>query len=218
MKQDVLHNGSYGKWTPADGLKLREMFFEGKPLIEIAKTLNRTKGAIRSKCKKIGLQEGVRNPDEPERFELPQSNEVNHVMIQFSWVPVLMDDFSPYQFPQPLPSNLLNSARKGVYRWKAVAPDRTVVQYIGQSKDIFKSRISQYLAPTGSKTDQRINKDLTSLHQNGYTITLELLSYAVALPDGVIIREDAFGNTSSVFLESILIDGHEYLENKLLNL
>lgn len=218
MKQEDVHNGSYGKWTRADGLKLREMFFEGKSHLEIAKTLNRTSGAIRAKCKKLGLQEGVRNPDDPVRFELPQSQEINQIHVQFSWSPVLNDDYSIYQFPQQLPSQLLEVARQGVYRWKAVAPDKGLIQYIGQSSDIFKKRIGRYLNPTHSETDRRINKELHALQKAGYHISLELLSYVVALPDGVILQEDNFCKSNSVFLESVLVSGHRCIENKLLNL
>jgi hypothetical protein len=220
MTHNPEDSASYGKWTRSDDSKLRKMYNDGKSRGEIARALKRSLGSISGRCKKLGIQKSTRNTYTPKSVESPQFQDVTQLCINFSWVAVLNNDGSPYLFPQPVMSSFPETAKKGVYRWKAISPDETTIQYIGQSKDVFNSRIRFYLNPIGSSspTDQRIHCRLRSLHKLGYQISLELLSYAVAFPDGVVIQKNDFLDTSRHFLEHIMIVGHKHIKTELLNL
>lgn len=218
-KARSLQQGPYAPWTKSDDQKLLEMHKGGRATSEIAHVLLRTDGAVQSRCRKIGIKIPVRAKELPKPITAPLFHDINHVSIQFTWIPVLKGNGTPYFFPQPIPSVLLRKVRKAVYRWKAVSPDGRVVQYIGQSKDVFSFRIKSYLNPfdNESSTDFRIHHELFALMKQGYVISLELLSYVVALPDGAAIDEDNFRQVTREFLEYVLISGHRNINNSLLN-
>lgn len=219
LKARSLQQGPYAPWTKFDDQKLLEMHKEGRATSEIAHVLLRTDGAVQSRCRKIGIKIPVRAKELPKPITAQIFHDINHVSIQFTWIPVLKGNGTPYFFPQPIPSILLKKVRKAVYRWKAVSPNGRVVQYIGQSKDVFSFRIKSYLHPIDneSSTDIRIHHELSALLKQGYEISLELLSYVVSLPDGNAIHQDSFNDSNREFLEQVLIAGHRNIKNSLLN-
>ena len=45
------------RWTKEDDMRLRELYQDGKPIVQISEEFTRTRGAIRSRLKKLGLIE-----------------------------------------------------------------------------------------------------------------------------------------------------------------
>ena len=56
-KQKEQPQNAYNPWTPQDDETLTVMYCEGKSKKEIAKHFNRTTGAIRSRIKKLELED-----------------------------------------------------------------------------------------------------------------------------------------------------------------
>ena len=51
------HSNAYLPWDKAQDDKLRELFVQSSPAADLAKTFNRTRGAIKSRLVKLGLLE-----------------------------------------------------------------------------------------------------------------------------------------------------------------
>lgn len=51
-----IHNKAYMPWTLKDDIKLKENIINGLKTAELAKLLGRSKGSIRSRIKKLGLE------------------------------------------------------------------------------------------------------------------------------------------------------------------
>jgi len=65
--------------------------------------------------------------------------------ISFVWKPILKDEISLYQFPNPISSFMKSSYNvPAIYRWIVQTPDNKVLYYIGETEQLCPRRITHY--------------------------------------------------------------------------
>jgi hypothetical protein len=223
---------AYRLWSPEEEILLKDAFYDGKPIDEISRLLQRQPGGIRSRIRKLGLaakkykqtvQDGIQESEADGVLNLSLRflpEEEIGISIRLFWQPVLHDGSAPYLFPQPA-TPFMRDHYKGpaIYRWKIIDPtqDHLLALYIGSTKAFCPDRLNGYLHPKESKTNQRLNREFQGYLQQGCTVALDVLgTYNNKDLASFSPRTDQEG--SRVFLECLLIHYYRCKGQHLLNL
>ena len=227
----VKYPNAYKPWSPEEENLLRDVFGDGKSIEEISRQLQRQPSGIRSRVRKLGLvSQRVKPSGQDESFDheenvilLPPAyqtdNQVN-ISIRLCWKPVLSSSSQFYLFPQPLTGYMIEHYHgPAIYRWKVIDGEsqQLLALYIGSTKDLCPDRLSGYLCPQESKTNQRLNRAFHDYLRQGCTILLDILKTDRKTVSGLfIIRIDRDG--ARLFLEDLIIHHYRCEGKHLLNI
>lgn len=212
----VNHPKAYEKWTTEDDGLLAEKFIMGVNLEELSGLLQRRKGAVSSRIKKLRLSGQARNQRAFDEIKIGFD-------FAISWQPVLSTPDNDYFFPNPVTDFMLKNYNKPVvYRWNIYKENTYSPKmfYIGMCGKLCPNRLGNYLHPRVSQgTSTRINKELSDFLRNGFVAQLEIACFDQLRISGLIVEMSDLRNKHiRLMVESLLIAYHELNGAKLLNL
>jgi hypothetical protein len=224
---------AYETWTQEELATLLEMVLGGRSIKEVSIALRRQPSAVRSRIAKLRVFRSsqthnvqprqVAPAPEPEAVPVPGSSSPVPLSIElmFEWRPVLRSVEQLYTFPSSLTPYMQHRYKwPAVYRWVIyrVARDKPSLLYIGSTKKLCPDRLSGYLLPKGSATNERLNGLFQAYAQEGFTVALDILVPSrVTTGNATATQFDFNTQTRRSVVEELLINHYRQQGIELLN-